>query len=261
MKQKADPSVLHRWLYSLPISFHNPYVWMFMLLISTLFMLISFSLALYLVVEYFDPSNKYFDHIQPISAKSISKELGGLAYTSSCFVPNVYSDKNLCAPQFIIAGTMKGGTTSLFTYLEHHPLVLPLVASNVTLPKTEQGQQSQIRAMGDKEIRFFNRKPFEALTKDYSESVAFEHYLKFFPEISRFNESEYSTKDGYITGEASPTYMVSIVILLMVNFLINFFIKYELGVAERIHKFLPAVKLLFLLRDPIDRAYSEYWFR
>ncbi|RLF46358.1 MAG: hypothetical protein DRN29_05205 [Thermoplasmata archaeon] len=32
-------------------------------------------------------------------------------------------------------------------------------------------------------------------------------------------------------------------------------------VPERIHKFLPDVKLIFILRHPVDRAYSEYWMK
>ena len=33
------------------------------------------------------------------------------------------------------------------------------------------------------------------------------------------------------------------------------------GVAEALHRFNPALKLAFLLRDPVDRAYSQYWMR
>lgn len=43
-------------------------------------------------------------------------------------------------------------------------------------------------------------------------------------------------------GEASPNYM------------------HHPGVARRIHDLLPDAKLLFVLRDPVDRAYSNFWF-
>lgn len=42
-------------------------------------------------------------------------------------------------------------------------------------------------------------------------------------------------------GEASPSYM------------------YLEEVPERIHEVLPDVKLTFILRNPVDRAYSHYW--
>lgn len=47
-------------------------------------------------------------------------------------------------------------------------------------------------------------------------------------------------KGEKVIGEATPEYL------------------HEQNVPERIHKFLPNVKLLVCLRDPIDRAYSAY---
>lgn len=44
-----------------------------------------------------------------------------------------------------------------------------------------------------------------------------------------------------VAGEKTPTY------------------SYLPGVAERIHNVLPDVKLIWIFRDPIDRAYSNYW--
>lgn len=44
-----------------------------------------------------------------------------------------------------------------------------------------------------------------------------------------------------VVGEKTPTY------------------SYLPGVAERIHELLPDVKLIWIFRDPIDRAYSNYW--
>lgn len=42
-------------------------------------------------------------------------------------------------------------------------------------------------------------------------------------------------------GEKTPSYM------------------YDRKIAERIHKLNPKMKLIFLLRHPVDRAYSHYW--
>lgn len=49
-------------------------------------------------------------------------------------------------------------------------------------------------------------------------------------------------KDFKAIGEASPFYM------------------YLESVPERIHSLLPDVKLIFILRNPVDRAYSHYWY-
>lgn len=58
-----------------------------------------------------------------------------------------------------------------------------------------------------------------------------EWYKKHFPNKS----------PGKVTGEASPDYM------------------YIEWVPERIHELLPDVKLIFILRNPVSRAYSHYW--
>lgn len=80
---------------------------------------------------------------------------------------------------------------------------------------------SQIRPPVRKEVNYFS--DLHALGIDF--------YRRFFPVLN----------DGEITGEASPTYML-----------------YHKS-AARIGKTLgPDVKLIFVLRDPVDRAISEY---
>jgi len=57
-------------------------------------------------------------------------------------------------------------------------------------------------------------------------------YAKHF----RYNSSH------YVCGEKSPSYMF-----------------HAQEVAERMKEILPSPKLIFMLRDPVKRAYSEYW--
>ena len=59
-----------------------------------------------------------------------------------------------------------------------------------------------------------------------------EHYQAYFAE---------ATADTPAVGEASPGYIC------------------KPGVAERIHDLLPQAKLIAVLRNPVDRAYSQYW--
>lgn len=105
-------------------------------------------------------------------------------------------------PTFIIIGTMKGGTSSLHTYLNAHP---------------------EISMSKQKETDFF-------LTEDHNG-----HDLNWYR--SQFDPSK------KVRGETSPNYT-----------------KRHLfpGVPERIHKLLPNVKLIYVVRDPIDRAMSNF---
>ena len=104
-------------------------------------------------------------------------------------------------PNFIICGTQKGGTTSLYYYLEEHP---------------------QIFMSPKKEVHYF----------DLNYHRGIEWYKKHFKN---------ATSKHKAIGEASPSYM------------------YFEEVPERIHEVLPDVKLIFILRNPVDRAYSHYW--
>lgn len=65
-------------------------------------------------------------------------------------------------------------------------------------------------------------------------------YRSHFPTTMEKYYAQYFQKHDLITGEASPYYL------------------YHPRAAERVAKTLPRVKLIVLLRNPIDRAYSQY---
>jgi len=65
--------------------------------------------------------------------------------------------------------------------------------------------------------------------KNYEKGI--EWYLKFFD----------NAKDNQLIGEKTPNYM------------------YKKEIAEKIFKLNNKIKLIFLLRNPVDRAYSNYW--
>lgn len=108
---------------------------------------------------------------------------------------------------FIIAGTEKAGTTSVFTYLSAHPSVCGSVV---------------------KETDFFRN----SYTGDHQKDIA--NYAQYF---------ERCASNSSIVMEASPGYLGS-----------------GEQVAIRIHALLPNSKLLFILRNPIDRIYSSFNF-
>jgi len=110
-------------------------------------------------------------------------------------------------PSFLILGTMKGGTTSLFNFITEHPAVLP---------------------PWRKETNFFNH--------HYRKGALW--YRAYFPRksppIAKANLRPFQT------GEASPYYL------------------YHPAVPRRVRNLLPDVKLIVLLRNPVERAFSHY---
>ena len=120
-------------------------------------------------------------------------------------------------PNFIVLGTEKSGTTSVYYYLDQHPDVFmsPIKETNFfvfdgPIPDAIKWPKPQ---------RFRVR--------------TFDAYRQLFQRIS--------TEKAI--GEASPSYL------------------YTPSVAERIHRRLPNAKMIVILRDPADRAYSGYTMR
>jgi hypothetical protein len=116
---------------------------------------------------------------------------------------------NGCYPDFIILGTQKGGTTSLYRYLTQHP---------------------DIHSATRKEIGYFNNRDKHDLA----------WYRSHFP--TRFFRTFLHHVKGRLfqTGEADPAYILD---------------PYALSA---IHHLVPQVKLVLLLRDPVERAWSHY---
>jgi len=104
---------------------------------------------------------------------------------------------------FLVIGSQKCGTTSLYNYIVEHP--------DVIAPLT-------------KELRFF----------DLNFSKGPEWYAGHFPPI------QFSIFNRQIKGEGTPYYI------------------FHPRVPERVYYHFPKVKLIALLRNPIDRAYSHY---
>jgi hypothetical protein len=117
-------------------------------------------------------------------------------------------------PDYIIIGTKRGGTTSLYRYLLQHPAVLPTFPSFQTL----------------KGVRFF----------DEHFGKGFRWYRSHFPSAPYRDMYERARQQRPITGEASPGYL------------------FHPLAAARVARSMPRVKIIALLRNPIDRAYSHY---
>lgn len=106
-------------------------------------------------------------------------------------------------PDFLVIGTQKAGTTSLYQYLRAHP--------QVTAPAER------------KELHFF--------TMNYGKGL--DWYLSHFPPRHR--------RGGKLWFEATPDYLC----------------HHEIA-AERIRRDLGRPKLVVVLRDPVQRAWSAW---
>lgn len=102
---------------------------------------------------------------------------------------------------FIIIGSTRCGTTSLYNYLGSHPDI------------------ALARGKGRREVHFFDYK------HHYEQGI--DWYRSQF-------------KSGQVTGETSPTML-----------------QHWLA-PERLRRYMPDCRLIVLLRNPIDRAYSNY---
>lgn len=105
------------------------------------------------------------------------------------------------APDFLIVGAQKAGTTALYSYLAQHPNIL---------------------ATEKKEHHFFN------CDKNYIKGSRF--YCNLFPQ-KEANQFVFDASPGYLVDYRSPV---------------------------RICNYNPRIKMIAILRNPVDRAYSAW---
>lgn len=121
-------------------------------------------------------------------------------------------------PDFLVIGAPKAGTTSLYHYLCQHPQIF-------MSPNKEphffafEGHQPNFQGPGD-----------ERAWLNVNSVVKLGAYQELFG----------GAKAGQVCGEASTMYL------------------YLKESCDRIHHYLPNVKLIAILRHPVDRAYSHY---
>ena len=125
-------------------------------------------------------------------------------------------------PNFLIIGVQKAGTTSLYNYLREHP---------------------QVYMSPLKETDFLSYKP--PLISE-SGSASAENLLtkggrKRILTIDDYRELFDGVRDEIAIGEASPNYLF----------------LHEQSV-QMIKKYVPDAKLIVVLRNPVERAYSDY---
>jgi hypothetical protein len=147
-------------------------------------------------------------------------------------------------PDFLVIGAQKAGTTWLDRNLRTHP---------------------QIWLPPEKEIHFFDLPrpfPFAALlfapvraarhwakarlkrdwakVKDGEQALGWYLRYYFLPRTHRWYRSLFTPRPGQICGESTPRYATL-----------------PTDEIKRIHRLMPDLKIIYLLRDPIDRMWSD----
>ncbi len=102
-------------------------------------------------------------------------------------------------------------------------LIVGAMRSGTTSLARYLGDHPQVFMAPKKELHFFDR-----------------HYDRG---VDWYREQFLDVTSELAVGEASQTYM------------------YDASVPPRMARLLPEARLIAILRDPADRAYSEYWFR
>lgn len=124
-------------------------------------------------------------------------------------------------PNFIIIGAAKSGTSSLYYYLKQHPEIYMPASRDNKEPDFFTLEGESIQRMGPNGLFTMNN----AITDLAS-------YQQLFAEV----------KDERAIGEASTSYI------------------YSEKAPERIKRYIPDAKIIAILRDPAERAFSHFLF-
>ena len=124
-------------------------------------------------------------------------------------------------PNLLIVGAQKSGTTSLHNYLSQHPDVF----------------MSEM-----KELAYFSRENRPFLVPNEKDHIGYQWYSKRahidcdYKYIKEFNKC----KNEKIIGESSAEYL------------------YYSNTADDVYRFNPNMKIIIVLRNPVNRAFSAY---
>ena len=131
-------------------------------------------------------------------------------------------------PGFVIIGSQKCGTTSLYDFIVRHPAI-----------KEAKTKEIQYFAFNNEWSKF-------KLGPDYpvakQEKFGVNWYKSNFPTKFEAWVHYHKTNQKMLTGEATTMYL------------------HHPGVPDKVKSLLPKVKLIVILRNPTDRAYSAYNF-
>ena len=160
-------------------------------------------------------------------------------------------------PDFLIIGAQKAGTSWLASNLSRHPNVwtpplkelhyfderikeLPFGASLIRLSNRRYTEEDWYPWYWRYQLQYMLRRRFRRHGENF-DLETFLWGLKFFgrPPSDKWYASLFEQGRGRITGEATPDYSIL-----------------EEGMVAHIHKLMPHAKVIFFMRNPIERPYS-----
>lgn len=124
-------------------------------------------------------------------------------------------------PNFLVIGAAKAGTTALYHYLNQHPEIYMSPVKETNFFALE-GEELNFCGPGDQAVL--------RRSKIVSSVTSIEEYRGLFGRVS----------GEKAIGEASPLYL------------------YSPKAPERIRHYIPEAKLIAVLRNPVERAYSNF---
>jgi hypothetical protein len=138
-------------------------------------------------------------------------------------------------PDFFIAGAAKSGTTSLYHYLDKHPEVYmsPIKEPNHFCTDINPGDFSA-------EFRLHEKQKNLNLEKYLNGPMTEKHWGYFVQQKQDYEKLFKNRTTEKAAGEVSNSYLYSAV------------------AAENIRREIPHAKIVIMLRNPADRAYSHY---
>ena len=124
-------------------------------------------------------------------------------------------------PNFLLIGAAKSGTSSLYYYLKQHP--------DIFMPASRD----------QKEPDFFT---LEGQTQERLGPFGSFQMKSAITDLKTYQQLFTDVNDEKAIGEASTSYI------------------YSQTAAQRIHNYIPDAKIVAILRDPAERAYSHFLF-
>ncbi len=129
-------------------------------------------------------------------------------------------------PDFLCVGAQKGGTSWLYQQLASHPdFWMPPIKELHYFDKLSRTKAAPPRPRDERDLCFLER--IKGLSA--KSHIALENYARLF-----------EPKGSLLSGDISPTYS-------MLND----------EIIERVVSYFPNLKVIFLARDPVDRAWSQ----
>ncbi len=145
-------------------------------------------------------------------------------------------------PNFLCIGAQRAGTTWLNQALSHHPQIWTPPIKELHYFNFKSMAPSLIAHAHEPLMRYRARILLRRMAREAYKGRDIRWYLRyfFFPRNMRWYGSLFEPQRGQVAGEATPEYSIL-----------------ERAAVAEIHSLMPDLKIILLLRDPIERTWSQ----